>query len=94
MSTRDLRFVCPALAAQVLVAVCIFLIPFGQSVEAVEHKLLADIWADGDEFGYAAAMDGDYSIVGAPYDDDKGDDSGSAYIFFLSFQFILSDRVI
>jgi len=73
----------PAVVAQVLVVGCIFVMSFVQRVGAVEHKLLADIWADGDEFGYAVVMDGDYAIVGAPYDDDNGADSGSGYIFHL-----------
>ncbi len=35
----------------------------------------------GDRFGRSVAISGDYAIVGAPDDDDKGADSGSAYIF-------------
>jgi hypothetical protein len=34
-----------------------------------------------DYFGTSVAINGDYAIVGAPYDDDNGIDSGSAYIF-------------
>ena len=32
-------------------------------------------------FGYSIAISGDTAVVGAPYDDDNGDESGSAYIF-------------
>jgi len=42
-----------------------------------EQKLTAsdcEIW---DEFGYSVSIDGEYAIIGAQYDDDKG----SAYIF-------------
>jgi len=34
-----------------------------------------------DEFGYSVALDGSWAVIGAPYDDDNGTDSGSAYIF-------------
>jgi hypothetical protein len=44
-------------------------------------KLLASERAAGDRFGWSVAIDGDYTIVGAPYNDDGGNDSGSAYIF-------------
>jgi hypothetical protein len=44
-------------------------------------KLTALDAAYDDFFGTSVAIDGDYAIVGAPNDDDKGRDSGSAYIF-------------
>ena len=44
-------------------------------------KLTADDGAAGDEFGYSVSIDGDTMVVGAHYDDDKGDNSGSAYVF-------------
>jgi hypothetical protein len=44
-------------------------------------KLLASDGTSGDEFGYFVSVSGDYAIVGASYDSDKGTDSGSAYIF-------------
>ena len=34
-------------------------------------------------FGYSVAISGDTAIVGSYYDDDKGLDSGSAYVFTL-----------
>jgi hypothetical protein len=34
-----------------------------------------------DAFGQSVSINGQYAIVGAPYDDDGGTDSGSAYIF-------------
>ena len=34
-----------------------------------------------DTFGLAVAMDGATAIVGAPFDDDFGSNSGSAYLF-------------
>jgi hypothetical protein len=45
----------------------------------------AKLWpSDGvaeDRFGREVAISGDAIVVGAPYDDDKGTDSGSAYVF-------------
>ena len=47
------------------------------------HKLVALDRAFNDEFGKSVAisLDGSTIVVGAYYDDDKGKDSGSAYIF-------------
>ena len=47
-------------------------------------KLTASDGAGIDYFGVSVSISGDYAIVGAHYDDDKGTDSGSAYIFDLS----------
>jgi len=46
-----------------------------------EQKLTASDGAESDLFGYYVSISGDYAIIGAPYDDDMGSDSGSAYIF-------------
>jgi hypothetical protein len=35
----------------------------------------------GDHFGYSVAIRGDTVVIGAPYDDDNGSDSGSVYMF-------------
>lgn len=45
-------------------------------------KLTADDAASGDRFGWSITVSGDVAIVGAPFDDDGGTDSGSAYIFY------------
>ena len=45
-----------------------------------EAKLLASDGAEDDVFGWAVAIQ-DAVLIGAPYDDDNGDNSGSAYIF-------------
>jgi len=37
-----------------------------------------------DRFGTSVSISGDTFVVGAPGDDDKGDDSGSAYVFYRS----------
>ncbi len=53
----------------------------------IQHsKITASDGAANDFFGSAAAVAGadelsQYAIVGSPYDDDKGTDSGSAYIY-------------
>jgi PKD repeat protein len=44
-------------------------------------KLLAADGAEYDAFGYSVGISGDTAIVGAPTDDDGGDQSGAAYIF-------------
>ncbi|MFC1732417.1 T9SS type A sorting domain-containing protein [candidate division KSB1 bacterium] len=44
-------------------------------------KLIASDGAQGDRFGYAVDISLEFAIVGALNDDDKGSESGSAYIF-------------
>lgn len=46
-----------------------------------EQKLLAADGAAGDSFGFAVGLSGSNAIVGAYGDDDKGVNSGAAYIF-------------
>ena len=46
-----------------------------------QAKLTASDAAAYDRFGLSVAIDGDYALVGAPYDNDNGYDSGSTYIF-------------
>ena len=46
-----------------------------------QAKIVASDGAAGDLFGNSVSISGDYAIVGAYYDDDRGDESGSAYIF-------------
>ena len=45
------------------------------------HKLVASDDAVDDRFGMSVAISGNYVIVGAPWNDDGGSNSGSAYIF-------------
>ncbi|MCH7849886.1 MAG: FG-GAP repeat protein, partial [Planctomycetes bacterium] len=47
-------------------------------------KLLADDGAGGDEFGFSVGISGATAIVGAKFDDDSGNASGSAYLLDLS----------
>lgn len=44
-------------------------------------KLAAGDPGTEDEFGYSVGISGDTIVVGARYDDDGADDSGSAYVF-------------
>jgi len=46
-----------------------------------QAKLLALDGAAGDQFGQSVSLDGDTAIIGAPFDDDSGISSGSAYMF-------------
>ena len=45
------------------------------------QKLVASDGAESDQFGISVAVSQTSVVVGAYYDDDKGKDSGSAYIF-------------
>ena len=49
-----------------------------------QGKLVASDGAAGDALGVAAALDGGLALLGASGDDDKGADSGSAYLFTLN----------
>jgi len=44
-------------------------------------KLIADDAASGDQFGTSVAVDGDLIVVGAPFDQDGGTNTGAAYVF-------------
>ncbi|MDY7110593.1 MAG: FG-GAP repeat protein [Planctomycetota bacterium] len=46
-----------------------------------EAKLLASDGAIDDDFGYSVSISGDLVVIGAAYDDDNGNGSGSAYVF-------------
>ena len=46
-----------------------------------EAKLLANDGFDNDFFGFSVSISGDTAVVGAPLTDDKGNGSGSAYVF-------------
>ena len=49
-----------------------------------QAKLTASDGAEDDYFGSSVSIYGDYAIIGAPYDNDNGSLSGSAYIFHRS----------
>ncbi|WP_417916147.1 FG-GAP repeat protein, partial [Candidatus Electronema sp. JC] len=57
---------------------------FGRAADGTwsqQAKLTAADGAANDNFGYSVAVDGDTAVIGAMYDDDKGTNSGSAYVF-------------
>ncbi len=45
------------------------------------YKVTAPDGGAGDRFGYSVAVDYDISLVGSRFDDDGGEDSGSAHVF-------------
>jgi hypothetical protein len=59
--------------------------PDAQNPELWEQtaRLLAADGAPDDLFGYSVALSGNLAIMGAQQDDDQGDGSGSAYVFYL-----------
>ena len=50
--------------------------PFGN-----EQKITASDGAGGDEFGYSVSVNGNTLVVGAYFDDDRGNNSGSVYVY-------------
>ena len=51
------------------------------AVWAQQEMLIPSDGRIGDRFGCAVSIDGDYAIAGSYWDDDNGNNSGSAYIF-------------
>jgi len=49
-----------------------------------QAKLMAYDGAGDDQFGSSVSIDGDWALVGAPFDDDQGIDSGSVHVFLRS----------
>jgi len=58
-----------------------YIFKYGGAIWSQQAKLIASDGATGDWFGHSVSISGDYAIVGAYRDDDKGNGSGSAYIF-------------
>lgn len=58
------------------------------------QKLTAGDGADFDFFGWSSDIDGNVLAVGAPGDDDKGDGSGSAYVFRRSGSFTQEQKLL
>ena len=46
-----------------------------------QAKLIASDGAAEDHFGWSVSLSGDTALIGARYDDDKGANSGSVYVF-------------
>lgn len=49
----------------------------------LQQKLTATDAASGDQYGWSVALDGNSALIGARFDDDKGFNSGSAYLYSL-----------
>lgn len=47
----------------------------------LQTKLLASDGAAENQFGYSVSLDGDTALIGAPFDDENGNFSGSVYVF-------------
>lgn len=64
---------------------CLFLLLLGANAQALTQSELAELIAsdgdDGDQLGFAVAIDEDTAVVTAPRDDDNGNNSGSAYVY-------------
>ncbi len=73
-----------ALAAAVLLAACSSPGHDEMTYPLFLDKFCASDRADFDHFGISVDLDGDYAIVGANEDDDKGRDSGSAFVYLRS----------
>ena len=56
----------------------------GDFAAAIEAKLTASDAAERDQFGGSVSVSGDTAVVGAYFDDDAGNLSGSAYVFVRS----------
>jgi outer membrane protein assembly factor BamB len=54
---------------------------FDINTKSLLWKLTAPDGNWDDEFGNSVAIDGNYALIGSWLDDDKGDDSGAAYLF-------------
>ena len=64
-----------------LVFILIILISIKAQVTETQ-RIVSDDLAVEDYFGNGLAVSGEYAIVGACYDDENGENSGSAYIFY------------
>ena len=69
------------LGAAALVALTAGSVAADGPIVTEQVKLTAADGAAGDEFGWSVALSGDAAIVGAPFDADAGDASGSVYLF-------------
>ncbi|MBN2890910.1 MAG: T9SS type A sorting domain-containing protein [Bacteroidales bacterium] len=61
---------------------CAYIFENNAGIWVQTAKLVPDDGEADDEFGYSVSISGNYAIVGAYMDDDNGDESGSAYIFY------------
>ena len=69
----------PILIVILAALLCVSSAVFGQIIS--ETTVTASDGDDGDNFGNAVDIDGDFAIVGARFDDSNGDNAGAAYIY-------------
>ena len=69
-----IRHIVPALVS----LACLATFTSAQTNE--DLKLVASDGAAGNRFGFSIAISGNTAVIGAPWDDDNGDYSGSAYV--------------
>ncbi len=62
----------------------VYVFIFGEGDWVEQPKLTASDGATGDRFGQSVAVDGNTAVIGAPRDDDVGQNSGSAYVLTLA----------
>lgn len=60
-------------------SVYVFVLEDGEWTE--QAKITPDDGDERDGFGAAVALSGNVALIGAPYDDDSGDNAGSAYLY-------------
>ncbi|MEX2015116.1 MAG: hypothetical protein WD873_00675, partial [Candidatus Hydrogenedentales bacterium] len=77
---RTIRATTGALAVLAFLAAIVYLASPAQAAFD-EIKLTASDGSSGDQFGWQVAISGNLAIVGAPFDDIPGINSGSAYLF-------------
>ncbi len=51
------------------------------SIWTEEAKLIGSDTAEADQFGFSVSLVGNVAVIGSPFDDDLGLDSGSVYVF-------------
>ena len=77
----------PSISGQIILSIAVgsglsaFTIPAMASTFEFSQKFLAPDGARNDLFGMSVAVDGNYALIGSWEDDDKGFESGSAYLF-------------
>ena len=54
---------------------------FGDGTNWTETKVTASDGAAGDHFGLSVSIQGQFAFIGAPFDDNRGDNSGAVYVF-------------
>jgi uncharacterized protein YkwD len=59
----------------------VYIFKLDGSVWTEQAKLTASDAYKKDNFGYSVSINDDYAVVGAPFNDDSGEESGAAYIF-------------